>query len=88
MKELILRYDEGAGAWREVKEPYITIEVETEEDFISIQEAVKKQHPMKLKAHTTSGAYGRCPRCNELVKSYYAKYCDQCGQKLDWSERR
>ena len=83
-----IRFDAKKDQWILHKEPYATIEVATEEDFNEIKAAIEKQKPMKLKAHTTSGAYGRCPRCNELVKSYYEKYCDQCGQKLDWSERR
>lgn len=83
MKELRLRYDEDAGAWREVKEPYITIEVETEEDFISIQEAVKKQQPMKVKK--TDDFW--CPVCDTWLGQHHSHYpyCYRCGQKLDWS---
>ena len=85
---MIIRYNEQKGCWEEYKEPYTTIEVQTEEDFNFIKAAVEKQQPQELLAHTTPGAYGRCPRCDKLVKSYYAKYCDQCGQKFDWSRRR
>lgn len=36
-----LVYDEKTGTWDAKKEPYITIEVETKEDYEFIQNAIK-----------------------------------------------
>lgn len=33
MKPMLVRYNEDRGVFEEVKEPYMTIEVETEEDY-------------------------------------------------------
>ena len=97
MKELLLRYDEDAGAWREVKEPYITIEIETEEDFNFIQDAIAKQTAKKpLDITEPVVKWGICPVCKGLpevlgrpqrvLESFL--YCPQCGQRLDWSETK
>lgn len=26
-----------------------------------------------------------CPRCKTTMEREYQKFCDRCGQKLDWS---
>lgn len=28
---------------------------------------------------------GTCPKCKEMVRSYM-KFCDECGQRLEWEE--
>lgn len=28
---------------------------------------------------------GKCPNCNDIVKGRM-RFCDECGQRLDWSE--
>ncbi len=28
---------------------------------------------------------GTCPKCEGMVRSYM-RFCDECGQKLDWSD--
>lgn len=36
----------------------------------------------------TEHEYQHCPRCNHILNvgpNYQPKYCDQCGQKLDFS---
>lgn len=30
---------------------------------------------------------GKCPKCEGILRSYM-RFCDECGQRLDWSERR
>lgn len=30
--------------------------------------------------------YGVCPRCKITLEREYQKYCDRCGQRLDWSK--
>ena len=29
---------------------------------------------------------GKCPNCNDDFQFESAKFCDNCGQALDWSE--
>ena len=94
MQELLLQFDESTGTWKERKEPYITIEVETEEDFNFIQEAVKKQQPMKpleIAEQEDEDCYCLafiCPSCEQSVfgQPYRPNHCKNCGQKLEWSE--
>ena len=45
--------------------------------------ALEKQVPKKV-----DGEYDEktCTVCDEDILSYYANYCENCGQKLDWEE--
>lgn len=96
MQELLLRYDEDAGSWREVKEPYITIDVETEEDFNFLQDAVAKQtakKPYSRQEGSQKAFYCQCKHYlgdEEDFELEYLRpvYCDECGQRLDWSETK
>lgn len=58
--------------------------------MVLVKEAVEKATPCRPKA-LTSGAYGACPRCENLVKRFEngdenkeIKYCKWCGQALAW----
>ena len=57
---------------------------------IAIQ-ALEKQVPMKVKNSGERIPFEwHCPACGELLcddgyKDTYIKYCEHCGQKLDWS---
>lgn len=31
------------------------------------------------------GCYPVCPRCKQTFDREYQRFCDRCGQKLDWS---
>lgn len=42
-KEFNIVYDKKTGTWEEKKKPYITIEVETEEDYKVLLEWLEKQ---------------------------------------------
>ena len=94
MKELLLRYDSDVEARREVKEPYITIVVETEEDFNFIQDAIAKQtaeKPYSRREGDQKEFYCQCQHYlggEELIELALLRpvYCDECGQRLDWSE--
>ena len=46
-------------------------------------QALEKQIPKKV-----DGEYDEktCTVCDQDILSYYANYCENCGQKLDWSE--
>lgn len=55
-----------------------------------VKEAVEKATPLRPKA-VTSGSFGACPRCENLVSRFEKatgnreiKYCKWCGQALDW----
>ena len=59
-------------------------------DYIKLAiEALEKQIPKKPlnKTSALSGYYGNCPCCNTILCDFANyNYCDECGQKLDWSE--
>ena len=54
-------------------------------------QAIEKQVPMKVKNSGEGIPFEwYCPACGELLcddgyKDTYIKYCEHCGQKLDWS---
>ena len=54
--------------------------------------ALEKQVPMKVKNSGERIPFEwYCPACGELLcddgyKDTYIKYCEHCGQKLDWSD--
>lgn len=53
-----------------------------------IIEALEKQIPKKPIEHIVNKVgfpYYECPICGEC-DVYGQKYCDECGQKLDWGE--
>ena len=37
------------------------------------------------KSHKGAEAYPICPTCKVPFEREYQKYCDRCGQKLDWT---
>ena len=45
--------------------------------------ALEKQVPKKVDGEDDEKI---CTVCDEDILSYYANYCDNCGQKLDWSD--
>ena len=55
-------------------------------------QALEKQVPIKVKNSGESIPFEwYCPDCGELLcddgyKDTYIKYCEHCGQKLDWSD--
>lgn len=54
----------------------------------TLQELVDKETPKKpIKKNISNDDedYDYCPCCEEVSGSYQ-KYCDKCGQKLDWSD--
>jgi len=51
----------------------------------NIAEALEKQVPKKVKRFLDYKTIKMCPECgHELI--YGSKYCDKCGQKLDWED--
>ena len=94
-------YDEQTGTWVEKKEPYITIEVATEEDYKFLIECFTKQKakkPLGVDLHgKASGNIHKwvCPICENFLAgwktanekfTFLPDYCCVCGQKIDWSK--
>ena len=49
-------------------------------------EALEKQLPKKPKEDSAKfAAFYECPSCGD-IDVYGQKNCDECGQKLDWTE--
>ena len=94
-------YDKQTGTWVEKKEPFITIEVETEEDYKVLLEWLEKQKakkPLGVDLHKKESGNIHlwvCPICEIFLlgrrmadekPSLHPNYCPGCGQKIDWSE--
>lgn len=74
----------------------ITLEYQYPNEFKILQELVDKSTPKKLKSKTDKD--GRllwiCPTCGDVYMKFWSdvetiscrKYCDECGQALDWSD--
>jgi hypothetical protein len=49
-------------------------------------QALEKQVPMLVNHERTFWHYYHyCPACAEQLRIEALKYCDHCGQRLDWS---
>lgn len=46
------------------------------------RKALRVNKQIRLQSHT----YPVCPRCGIILEREYVKFCDNCGQKLDWKE--
>lgn len=95
-------YDEQTGTWGEKKEPYMTIEVATENDYKFLIECFTKQKakkPLGVDLHgKASGNIHKwvCPICENFLSNrrkvteahnnFIPSYCPVCGQKIDWSD--
>lgn len=46
--------------------------------------------PMQIKQlrKYQSTSYYVCPRCNVTMDREFMRYCDRCGQRLDWKGYR
>ena len=102
MTNFELVYDEKTGTWGKKKEPYTTIEVETEKDFKLLKERIEKQkakRPLGLDLHgkTSENIHNWvCPMCKNFLSNrrkvteahnyFIPSYCPVCGQKIDWSD--
>lgn len=53
--------------------------------FICAEKALEKQIPKKPD-FTEDKEFALCPCCNGNGLADKQKYCNDCGQKLDWSE--
>jgi len=53
-----------------------------------LEDAVGYRKPMEVKEVVffphADGEYARCPRCQITMEREYVRYCDRCGQCLDW----
>ncbi|MDD6988753.1 hypothetical protein [Ruminococcus sp.] len=70
-------------------EPYITVSVNTEEDYEFMKQAIEKQKPkkpIKAQEHIRYAMCYVCPNCGKTFSGTgIANYCYHCGQRLDWS---
>ena len=69
---------------------------EDEKALETLQELVDKETPKKFKIKTDKD--GRtiwvCPNCSDVLMKFWSEvetirpfnYCDECGQRLDWSD--
>lgn len=50
---------------------------------VAIMEALDKQSPKKPVGLAKNELYGKCAVCGQVIH-VGNRYCDQCGQKIDW----
>lgn len=86
---LELIYDEKEKVWKEKPEPYITIEVETEDDYEEIKKALCRAGAESV-VKDEDGVFC-CPHCGDedylySEFEYRNNYCGKCGQALDWED--
>lgn len=74
-----------------------------EETFLKVKQAVERSQKMRVNTAVTSKVKAvdlenneihtykvvRCPKCDKPMTLYvWRKFCESCGQALDWSEFR
>ena len=42
----------------------------------------------KIRMYSSDGAYPVCPKCDVSMEREYQRFCDRCGQRLDWKSYR
>ena len=67
-------------------------------DASIVEQALKRNEPMKVDLTTESDWFYNCPNCKGYIyncpncKGYNvmerSSYCPDCGQKLDWSDEK
>jgi hypothetical protein len=67
----------------EVKELLIKSYKDSNGYFSQIEEALKRNEPMKP---NYGGKFPQCPVCKRLLHSIWQKYCDNCAQAIDWED--
>lgn len=88
MDELVLVIGED-GVARIHKEPYATVEVDTEEDYRQLQNAVERSNPKRIKINLWD-KWMECPVCGNVLRyeddevEDFPHFCSHCGQALDW----
>lgn len=73
----------------EVKELLIKSYEDSNGYFSQIEEAIKRNEPMKVNKpndHYWHAYFCYCPNCKELHIKHFHNYCPACGQKLYWSD--
>ena len=61
------------------------------DDFLLFKKIMEKNEPIKpvkIQEGQYIGFIGECPTCGEVVTSVSNKYCDRCGQRLDWGDKK
>ena len=57
-----------------------------QEEAYRLKERDTEKEPEIIGVNSAIGCnIGKCPECGEILRSYM-KFCDECGQRLDWSE--
>lgn len=50
--------------------------------------AAKYRIPQKPKPDLSYYSYGECPTCGAVFEDKPTNYCGNCGQVLDWSDKK
>lgn len=80
---LFLQHNKDLGVWEEYREPYITVECETEADFEELKAALDHYHAEA--AWLIDGAWAECSNCHEAEKieeMNHKDYCPACGARM------
>ena len=86
------KYEEALNYFLDREEgENITVTIDWLDNAEMLQELVDKEIPMKPCNQEVIdcglGNAGNCKNCNRGV-NYQNKYCDNCGQRLDWSDTK
>jgi hypothetical protein len=53
-----------------------------------VSAAAKYRIPRKPKPDLSYYSYGECPKCGAVFEDKPTNYCGNCGQTLDWSDKK
>ena len=94
VSDMRICFDNDGNAYI-AEEPYGVIECQTKEDFERANEAIKKSIPKKPEIIACDEKKRYHCSCGKTLFIEYtgggchgnkAKYCDKCGQAIDWEE--
>ena len=87
MNNTFIKYVEQIIDFSERNDVFSLTSREFNDFLVEVREALEKQIPEKVEVEVseTGGAQYNCQICWGFV-GYLNKYCENCGQKLDWEE--
>ena len=83
--------DEGMNAYTESENDFDTLQDFSKFiciifDLLSAPTYRLPKKVTEIYAFPTMCSYALCPRCKITLEREYQRFCDRCGQRLDWSK--
>lgn len=83
--ETLKRYEAELSITKQTEVAYDVV-ISARYEISKLVERDTPMIPIKLKWKNTENYYYVCPKCEEMVARTDEVFCQDCGQRLDWSD--